>query len=176
MKQPKGHGALLAMKAAFSFWNERIAPVFDVARQILLVEVESGRIVRETEEKIPADNPGEKAGKLAGLGVNVLVCGAVSRFMHEFITAYGIKVIPFISGDLREVMGAWEGNKLEESTYAMPGCCTRARGIPGCGDGSRQCRLYICPSCGHRRRFGKGIQDSAAVCPRCGSIMTNERR
>jgi hypothetical protein len=30
------------MKAAFAVWNHRIAPVFDFARQILLVEVESG--------------------------------------------------------------------------------------------------------------------------------------
>ena len=42
----------MKMKAAFAVWNNRIAPVFDVAREIRLVETESGRIVRERDEKL----------------------------------------------------------------------------------------------------------------------------
>ena len=40
------------MNAAFSCWKNRIAPVFDNTRQILLVQVESGRIVAETQEEL----------------------------------------------------------------------------------------------------------------------------
>jgi hypothetical protein len=36
------------MKAAFAYWDHRIAPVFDTARRIHLVEADSGRIVAET--------------------------------------------------------------------------------------------------------------------------------
>ncbi|MGC8605069.1 MAG: hypothetical protein ACP5VS_15485, partial [Desulfomonilaceae bacterium] len=38
------------MKAAFSYFDNRIAPVFDTARQIVLVEAVSRRIVRESQE------------------------------------------------------------------------------------------------------------------------------
>jgi hypothetical protein len=41
------------MNVAFACWNRRIAPVFDSARQILIVQVESGRIVREEQQVLP---------------------------------------------------------------------------------------------------------------------------
>jgi hypothetical protein len=37
------------MKAAFASWENRIAPVFDIARQIRVVESEVGRIVGESK-------------------------------------------------------------------------------------------------------------------------------
>ncbi len=161
----------MPMKIAFSSWNNRIAPVFDVARQIILMEVESGRVTSKTEAELPIDNPGEKAQRLAWLGVNTLVCGAVSRFMHELISSHGITVIPFIAGDLQEVIRAWEEKRLDETSFAMPGCCTRLRRRSGCMAGSREWGLYICPGCGQERRYKKDIAGMGSVCPKCGSIL-----
>ena len=158
------------MKIAFSFWNGRIAPVFDVARQILLVEIDAGRVVREREEELPADSPAGKAEKLAGLGVNTLVCGAVSRFLHELILSKGIAVTPFIAGDLREVIRAWEGHRLN-TAFAMPGCCGRTRRRTGCTAGPARLDLYTCPGCGLQRRYGEHVQGLERICPGCGSIM-----
>ncbi|MEW6326694.1 MAG: NifB/NifX family molybdenum-iron cluster-binding protein [Thermodesulfobacteriota bacterium] len=115
------------MKTAFAVWNHRIAPVFDVTRQIHLVEAESGRIVSEAEESLP-DDPGTGRGlRLAELGVDTLVCGAISRPMQAMVTAYGIRVIPFLAGDLREVIQAWLSGVLEKEVFAMPGCCREGR-------------------------------------------------
>jgi predicted Fe-Mo cluster-binding NifX family protein len=117
------------MKAAFSFWENRIAPVFDVARHILLVETKSGRIISETEETLADTMPVGKAARLAELDVGVLVCGAVSRSLQDMVAAYGIRIIPFVAGDLREVIGAWLAGKGEIDLFAMPGCCKRKRRI-----------------------------------------------
>ena len=35
------------MKTAFTYWDNRIAPVFDVARRIRIVASDAGRIVGE---------------------------------------------------------------------------------------------------------------------------------
>jgi predicted Fe-Mo cluster-binding NifX family protein len=116
------------MNAAFACWNHRIAPVFDSARQVLLVRAESGRIVSETQRVLPGELPVQKALHLAELGVGTLVCGAISRPLHGMVSAYGIRVIPFVAGDLREVVRAWIQDALTGDTFAMPGCSGRGRG------------------------------------------------
>ena len=114
-------------KAAFAYWDNRIAPVFDTARNILVVDTESGRIVRETRDFLPENFPVPKVLRLLDLGVQVLVCGAVSRPMHELVSAYGIQVVPFVAGGLREVVDAWLNGRLMRDTFSMPGCRRRGR-------------------------------------------------
>src|SRR5665647_74324 len=110
------------MKTAFATWDDRIAPVFDIARRIHVVEAASGRIVAETGEVLADDLPVQKALRLLELGVGTLVCGAISRPFHEMVAAYGIQVIPFVAGDLSEVIEAWLTGDLERDNFAMPGC------------------------------------------------------
>jgi predicted Fe-Mo cluster-binding NifX family protein len=116
------------VKAAFASWNDRIAPVFDVARRIQLVESEAGQIINQKPARVASDIPNQKVSRLAELEIGVLVCGAISKPMQAIIRAYGIKVIPFIAGDLQEVIQAWLCGKLSGSAlYTMPGC-PKARG------------------------------------------------
>ncbi|PIU45056.1 MAG: hypothetical protein COS95_05685 [Ignavibacteriales bacterium CG07_land_8_20_14_0_80_59_12] len=110
------------MKAAFATWNNRIAPVFDVARQIHLVEAAAGKDVHETQVVLVGELPVQKALRLAELGVSTLVCGAISRRLHDTVAAHGIRVIPFVAGDLRDVIEAWLAGALDSDTFAMPGC------------------------------------------------------
>jgi predicted Fe-Mo cluster-binding NifX family protein len=115
------------MKAAFSVWENRIAPVFDVARHILVLETKSGCIISESKKILADAMPVGKAASLTELGVSVLVCGAVSRPFQEMIEAYGIRIIPFVAGELQEVIDAWLAGKREMEMFAMPGCCGRKR-------------------------------------------------
>lgn len=113
------------MKTAFPFWENRIAPVFDTARQVYIVEMESGRIVREDQEPLTGDLPVQKALRLAEFGVGTLICGAISRPLQEMVTGCGIRVIPFVAGGLREVVHAWSSGGFDRSAYAMHGCFGR---------------------------------------------------
>ena len=121
------------MKTAFAYWDNRIAPVFDTARQIHVVEAESGQIVSETQEALSEDLPVQKTLRLVELGISTLVCGAISRPMHGLVAAYGIQVVPFVAGDLREVIRAWISGNFERDAFAMPGCCGRGRRRRMCG-------------------------------------------
>jgi predicted Fe-Mo cluster-binding NifX family protein len=177
------------MKAAFAIWHNRIAPVFDVVRQIHLVEAEAGQVVSETEELLAEDLPVQKALRLAELGIGTLVCGAISRTLHEMVAANGIRVIPFVAGDLREVIQAWLRGGLDWNAFAMPGCRGRSwlRGMGLCreeqfmsgrigmeqgGDhdqgrgGQRSGRM--------RSRLAAGPGGSC-VCPQCGQREPHER-
>ncbi|RJQ73293.1 MAG: hypothetical protein C4519_17875 [Desulfobacteraceae bacterium] len=115
------------MKTAFSYWGDRIAPVFDTARQIQLVASETGRLAGRTLSFPAHELPVQKALRLLSLGVGTLVCGAISRPMHVLLTAYGIQVIPFVAGDLRHVIEAWQSGQLEREKFCMPGCRPRGR-------------------------------------------------
>jgi len=125
------------MKTAFACWNKRVAAVFDTARRIHVIKVESGRIVRETLETLESDLPVQKALRLSELGVGTVVCGAISRPLYEMVAACGIRVIPFVAGDLREVIQAWLKGNLERNAFAMPGCKGR-RHFSGMGQGGGQ--------------------------------------
>ena len=115
------------IRAAFSVWDNRIAPVFDVARQLFLVDAKAGQIISETKETLPDDFPLRKALCLTELGVNILVCGAISRPLQEMIATYGIRVIPFVAGELCDVKCAWLAGGDDIHRFAMPGCCGKRR-------------------------------------------------
>jgi predicted Fe-Mo cluster-binding NifX family protein len=115
------------MKGAFAHWNHRIAPVFDIARRIHVAEAQSGRIVAEKEVVLADDLPLQKAMRLAELDVGTLVCGAISTSLRAIVASYGIRVIPFVAGDLAEVIQAWLRGGLDGEKFAMPGCCRRGR-------------------------------------------------
>jgi predicted Fe-Mo cluster-binding NifX family protein len=181
------------MKAAFAHWDHRIAPVFDTARRIHVAETESGRIVAEREEVLADDMPVRKALRLAELGVGTLVCGAISTSLRAIVASYGILVIPFVAGDLSEVIQAWLGGCLEGGDFAMPGCWGRGRGRRGeiCGmnqEGSimnERGRGGMGPGGGQGRgRGGQGKgrmggplaagAGGACLCPKCGHREPHE--
>ena len=117
---PKG------VKTAFSFWEQRIAPVFDTAKRLHVVESENGRVTAESAHLVDADLT-RRLDWLTARGVKTLVCGAVSRPLHERLEAAGINVVPFVAGDLREVIRASLDGTLCGSAFAMPGCCDQRR-------------------------------------------------
>lgn len=181
------------IKAAFAHWDHRIAPVFDIARQIHVVEVESNRIVRETQEPLESDPVLQKALRLAELGVDTLICGAISRPLCAMVAAYGIRVIPFVAGDLGEVIQAWLRGGLESGAFAMPGCCGRrrrrgandfaqedsymnGRGRGGMGSGGGQGRGRGRGGQGRGRMGGPLASGAggACLCPKCGHREPHE--
>jgi predicted Fe-Mo cluster-binding NifX family protein len=121
------------MKAAFPTWNGRLAPVFDTAREITIVDVESGQVVARTEETLPDGLPAQKVMRLADLGVGSLVCGAISWPLREMATSVGIVVIPFVAGELNWAIEAWLAGTVTSGHLAMPGCGGQGRRWGGSG-------------------------------------------
>ena len=118
-------------KTAFSYWDHRIAPVFDTAQQLYVVETDRGGIVDQNQALLTEELPVQKALRLVEWNISTLVCGAISRPMYELVAAYGIRIIPFVAGELDEIIQAWQQNRLLQEAFAMPGCCGRRRGLRG---------------------------------------------
>jgi predicted Fe-Mo cluster-binding NifX family protein len=109
------------MRTAFSLWNDRIAPVFDVARHLWIVDATEGCIISQTGRRFSSDEPQERALRLTTLQVEQLVCGAISRSAHDALTERGIRVVSFIAGDLEHVIHACLSDQLSNGLLNMPG-------------------------------------------------------
>jgi predicted Fe-Mo cluster-binding NifX family protein len=131
------------MKIAIPIWQGRISPVMDVAARMLVAEYDGTGEVSRVEESLGDDFIPRRARHLADLGVNVLICGGISRPLLTLITAQGITVIPGITGKIEQVLEAYRYNRLHIPKYMMPGHgrCRRGRGQGqdhGYGQGCQQ--------------------------------------
>ena len=115
------------MKVAVPAWNDRVSPVFDTARLLLLVEFEDGIEVARAEKAIGRIPLPRRAAALAELNVDVLLCGAVSRPFSAMLSGAGIKVVPFVTGGINEVLNAFVEGRLSAPRLCMPGCRGRRR-------------------------------------------------
>ncbi|MDD2478856.1 MAG: NifB/NifX family molybdenum-iron cluster-binding protein [Victivallaceae bacterium] len=110
------------MKLALTICRERIAPVFDVSGQALILEISDGQIINELSVALPLESPEAKVEFLLNSGVNELICGAIFCQTQMLAEKQDIKVYAFIAGDYSEVIKAWQEEKLELGDFAMPGC------------------------------------------------------
>lgn len=120
----------IVMKTAITIWNGRIAPVFDVARQCLIIEDDS-----RTELTIPEGNAAYKASFFGNHNVSQMLCGAISCEYENALITSGIEVISFIAGSLEQVIDAWKEGTLVQAHFAMPGCGCRRRRCRNRGHG-----------------------------------------
>ena len=98
-----------------------MSPVFDASRRVLVLEVVDGKVACEQREYLPDVDPRAKVAFLSCYGVEILVCGAISRSLKGLLTAYDIQVIPFVAGDLRVVIRTFLRSELPCPELAMPG-------------------------------------------------------
>jgi len=109
-------------RIAISLWNKRIAPVFDVARHLWIVETAEGGIVGQSERRFATDDTHERALRLTTLQVEYLICGAITRSSCDVLSGHGIKIISFVAGGLEQVIQAWLSDSFKDGHLAMPGC------------------------------------------------------
>jgi predicted Fe-Mo cluster-binding NifX family protein len=127
------------MKVAVPTWGERVSPVFDVAQRLLVVDIEESVEVARREEAIPETGLMRRATRVADLGVEVLICGAISMPLEQMLLSAGIQVIPQMCGLVEAVLQAFvSGTLMEQQRFLMPGCCGRRR--YGRGGGGRHGR------------------------------------
>jgi predicted Fe-Mo cluster-binding NifX family protein len=140
------------MRLAIPTWQGRVSPVFDAAQRLLIVDVADGSEVARSEKDLRAAFPPQRVARLKELGIEVLICGAVSRPLAGMIAASGIVLVPFIGGECDEVLAAYLDGQLPSPRFLMPGCCGPGRGWRhrGHGRGGRGFRAGPGPGRGRR--------------------------
>jgi len=62
---------------------------------------------------------------LSRLGVDVVICGMITRQMEAALHSKGVRVIPHVCGQVDDVLRAFVDGRLNEGAYRMPGCLSR---------------------------------------------------
>ena len=115
------------MKIAIPIWDNVVSSAFDFAKKLLLVDVENQIETNRSEVPFEAKSLPEKVRKLKGLGVNVLVCGAISQTLANMVEVSGIQVLPYVTGSIDDVLQAYLTGQLVKPEFSMPGCWPGAR-------------------------------------------------
>lgn len=115
------------VKVALTVWENRISPVFDSARMVLVAQIEKGAVVGRHYEPLDYELPLSRVSKLSKLGVRVLICGAISQIFANTIEAHGIRIFPFVAGDVNQVLDAYLKGSLLIPSFQMPGCGMKRR-------------------------------------------------
>lgn len=110
------------MKTAIPTWDGKISPVFDTASKLLIVQLEDNRETSRFEAYLDGQNLSRRCSRIYDLGIDVLICGAISRAFCRMLVAGGVNVIPWISGPVEDVLDAWMHGTLFHSRFLMPGC------------------------------------------------------
>jgi len=115
------------MKVAVTTWEGRISPVFDACREVRILSIAAGSIASEALVAFDEGKSEAKVERLTSLGVEVVVCGAISEPLQSSLLDRGIDVIGFVAGNADEVVKAYLSGTLPNHGLAMPGCCAQRR-------------------------------------------------
>ena len=172
----------VAMRLAIPHWQGRVSPVLDVAGSLLLVDLDRGGETNRQSVALEEDSIKDRAKRIADLGVNALICGAISWPLELALTSAKIEVIPQTCGDVEQVVSAYLTGQLHQGSFLMPGCRGRRKRFRrgGRGAGGRMGGRFeagpggrcVCPQCGHKAAHVSGQPCNQQKCPKCGANMT----
>ncbi|MBN2381276.1 hypothetical protein JXQ70_00195 [bacterium] len=111
-----------AMKIGLAKDGERISPVFDAARHFVVVTAGTSGVESSREVLIAETDPIVKTRSVVGLGVKVVICGALSWPLEAILVAAGVEVIANTCGQLDEILASYMAGRLKEHDFLMPGC------------------------------------------------------
>jgi len=114
--------------------------VFDTATRLLVAEVDKSGERSRFETDISEHFLPSKTMRLTELGINTLICGAISGQCTYMVTTAGIELIAWISGQVEGVLQAFLRGILFDTQFLMPGHPNYREKGPGRGYGRGRAR------------------------------------
>ena len=115
------------MRVAIPVCAGETAATADFARELLVVGYEGAGEVDRRIVVMEEMQPENRARRIIRLGIDALICGAVSRPLARLIQSAGIRLIPLVSGPVDEILRAFLAERLDESAFLQPGCTAEDR-------------------------------------------------
>ncbi len=119
------------MKISIPEWQGWISPVFDVAAHLLVVNVKDGEILERHEVLLTADDLMPRVRQVTELGVDILICGAISWPLELALSKAGIEVVAQTCGEVEHVLSSFIAGRFSQDMFLMPGCWGRRRRLRG---------------------------------------------
>ena len=109
------------MKIAIPIWENKMSPALDTASRFLVVETDGKKELSRYETYLEVQDAAHRCFRILDLGVDILICGAVSRKFLDKLMASGIQIIQGISGNPKDVLHAYLHGNIYDTPFMMPG-------------------------------------------------------
>jgi predicted Fe-Mo cluster-binding NifX family protein len=123
------------MKIAIPIWHGRISPVMDTARQLMIADTGEKAETSRRILDIPALHIFQLAHFISDLGVEVLICGAISRQLELALEQCGLRIRPWVRGEVDDIVAAFNNGNLQDEYFFLPGIGRRRHRRKECRHG-----------------------------------------
>ncbi len=138
---------VIIMRVAMTIFGSTISPLFDAAQRVLLVDIEEGEVKKRFEASIGELDLTERLWVLTHHKVQVLICGAISSFMHHALRERGIQVYPWIAGEQEEVLHClalrFEAESRGDRSFRIAVAADGSDSAAKVGQSFRVCRQFL---------------------------------
>lgn len=110
------------MKIAITIWGNRISPVFDAAKTLLITEIKNDIIQKKEYQVFKPHALKDMLIDFKEQNISTLICGAISTRPAELIIDSDIKLISFVMGNALEFLENFTNQTPIEKSFIMPGC------------------------------------------------------
>jgi predicted Fe-Mo cluster-binding NifX family protein len=121
---------------AIPAFQERVSPLLDVSDRYAIYETENGEIKQKVGITVACDSDAQRIEKLKEIGVDTIICGAVSGYIARFINERGMRLVSMMYGPLEEIIDAYLRNALPACRTGPAACGRRQRRRRGPGSGA----------------------------------------
>lgn len=105
---------IIMMRLAISYWQNCIAPVFDVSENLLLIDIVNNQVTKSVSAGLDSVLPFMRAKKLSDLEVDVLICGAISQTLTMAVSGQDIKIISYVFGHWEDILQRYINGQLSD--------------------------------------------------------------
>lgn len=131
---------------AVSCWEDRISPMFESSRFLLLADDQSENPCDGTILFIGGTTLQQRISLMHQNEVQTLLCGALTEQCGLILEANGIRVIPWLTGEAKTLILALCSGHIDDEKFSLPGCHhlrmaytdLEEKPDPGQGDGLHQ--------------------------------------
>jgi predicted Fe-Mo cluster-binding NifX family protein len=108
-------------RIAVPIFQSRISPVLDSCNELMLVDLSEAGAVRRANVSLQKMTPWERAAVMSRQGVEKIICAGVSDLMIACIVSRGMHVISGLSGEVEQIIAAYQQDQLDQDRFRMPG-------------------------------------------------------
>ena len=108
-------------RIAVPIFQSRVSPVLDSCNDLMLVDLSEAGAVRRTKVSLRKLSLGERAAAMSRQGVEKIICAGVSDLMIAYIVSRGMRIISGLSGEVEQIIVAYQQGRLDQDCFRMPG-------------------------------------------------------
>jgi len=108
-------------RIAVPIFQSRVSPVLDSCNDLMLVDLFEAGAVRRANVSLRKLSLGERAAAMSRQGVEKIICAGVSDLMIAYIVSCGMRIISGLSGEVEQIIAAYQQDRLDQDCFRMPG-------------------------------------------------------